>query len=265
MQLLESFGELSEKYQFIYTTHSHHLVNPLWLESTYVVKNEALGELADLFDADPTETNISITPYRKFVGEHPEQYFYYKPILDALEYGPSKLSLDTRCILVEGKTDFYCLEYFNKFVFEGKFNISFFPGGGSGSLDPLISLLHGWGHNFLILLDSDSSGKSEQLRYAAKFELVVNNRIFTLGDILSSPEKIRIEELLSNSDKEKICSELFPSEKILTKPLLHKAIQELLSTSQKIELGPSTLTRIENILRTLQENLDKLRPNFQKA
>ncbi|BEP43548.1 AAA family ATPase [Variovorax sp. V15] len=258
MQLLESFSELSEKYQFIYTTHSHHLVNPLWLESTYVVKNEALGELADLFDADPTETNISITPYRKFVGEHPGQYFYYKPILDALEYGPSKLSLDTRCILVEGKTDFYCLEYLNKHLFAGKFNISFFPGGGSGSLDPLISLLYGWGHNFLVLLDSDSSGKSEQRRYTEKFELIVRNRIFTLGETLSITDKVRIEEIFSDIDKENIRARFFPSESSLTKPLLHKSIQELLSRSEKIELDQASLDRFEEILSTLHKNLDGL-------
>jgi predicted ATPase len=40
-QLLESFGRFPQEATVVYTTHSHHMVNPQWLEGTYVVK-EAL-------------------------------------------------------------------------------------------------------------------------------------------------------------------------------------------------------------------------------
>jgi len=39
-QLLKSFEKLPS---LIYTTHSHHMINPKWLEGTYVVKNEGLN------------------------------------------------------------------------------------------------------------------------------------------------------------------------------------------------------------------------------
>jgi predicted ATP-dependent endonuclease of OLD family len=41
-QLLKSFENLGHDIKIIYTTHSHHLINPNWLESTYVVKNEGI-------------------------------------------------------------------------------------------------------------------------------------------------------------------------------------------------------------------------------
>lgn len=259
MQLLEIFDLLSAKYQFIYTTHSHHLVNPLWLESTYVVKNEAFDDLSEAFDADPAEASISITPYRKFVGSHPEQYFYYKPVLEALEYAPSKLAPTGSCVLIEGKTDFYCFEYFNKIVFDNKYSISLCPGGGSGSLDTLISLLYGWGQNFVILLDSDKSGIAEKERYKEKFELIVKDKILTLSDIIENSENLRIENLFSDVDLEKIRDTYFPSEKKLKKNHLHQAIQEMLASRQKIDFEEKTFDAFHMTLATLEGKLSQMK------
>jgi hypothetical protein len=49
----------------IYTTHSHHLIDPLWLESTYIVKNQAL-DYDDEESFDSRLTDIKMEPYRSF-------------------------------------------------------------------------------------------------------------------------------------------------------------------------------------------------------
>jgi energy-coupling factor transporter ATP-binding protein EcfA2 len=248
--LLNSFALLSESHQFVFSTHSHYLVNPLWLESTFIVKNDATEEAN--FDTDPATSNISITPYRTFVGSHAEQYFYYKPVMDALEYTPAKISPETASILIEGKTDFYCLEYFKRVYFKDQFEVTFFPGGGSGTLDPLISLLSGWAVNFLVLLDGDESGIKEKARYENKFESLVSGRIKTISEILKTAKKSRIEEVFLPADLDLIRLNIFPQEKNLSKKLLHKAIQELLASNRKLPFSKETLSQFEQLLTGLE-------------
>jgi len=251
--LLKSFSSLSKNHQFLYTTHSHYLVNPHWLESTFIVKNEAIDSERNFVDSDPEASRITITPYRSFVGSHPDQYFYYKPVMDALEYTPPQISPERSSILIEGKTDYYCLEYFKQIYFPDEFNLTLFPGGGSGSLDPLISLLSGWAINFLVLLDGDASGKQERARYEEKFESLVADRIQTIGDFLNTKDKIRIEDLFDSGDIELIRSSLFESEKSLSKKLLHRGIQELLANRRRLPFSTKTTTRFHSLLKGLDD------------
>jgi predicted ATPase len=254
-QLLNSFLELSSKHQFIYTTHSHYLVNPLWLESTYIVKNEAQDPAGrDAFDIDTSKTSISITPYRKFVGNHPDQQFYYKPIMDALQYSPSKLDPKAANVLVEGKTDFYCLEYFRRFFPSECASLVFFPGSGAGSLDGLISLMIGWGGNFVVLLDTDAAGDKEARRYADKFESLVDGRICALGPLITSASgAMRVEQLFAKEDRDLIRATFFPDKKTLTKKLLHKAMQELLATGRRLDFRDGTLRNFRTVLNGLDQ------------
>lgn len=251
-QLLKSFALLSKSHQFLFTTHSHYLVNPLWLESTFIAKNEALENNGNHIDIDPTASKISITPYRTFVGSHSDQHFYYKPVMDALEYSPAQLSPELCSVLIEGKTDFYCLEYFKKVYFPEFYSITLFPGGGSGTLDSLISLLSGWAVDFIVLLDGDSSGQKEKDRYEEKFESLVMNRVKTLSELLKTTQKTRIEEVFSKADIEIIRLNIFPAEAILSKKLLHKAIQELLASKRQLPFSDETIAKFRNLLDTLQ-------------
>lgn len=257
-KLLDSFSNLTKSHQFIFTTHSHYLINPLWLESTFVVKNEALDHESDSIDIDSATSSITVTPYKTFVGSHAEQHFYYKPVMDALDYSPARISPDDASILIEGKTDFYCLEYFKNIFFKNECKLTLFPGGGSGSLDSLISLLSGWGTNFLVLLDGDGSGTSEKSRYEEKFESLVTGRVTTLKEELGFTTKTRIEELFAAEDIELIRSNIFPDQDKLTKKLLHKAIQELLAGKRKLEFTDQTVSNFQVLLSNLKSRHEAL-------
>lgn len=173
--------------------------------------------------------------------------------MDALEYAPARLEPNQRSILIEGKTDFYCFEYFNQIQFENEFSISLFPGGGSGTLDPLITLLAGWGVEFLILLDGDASGLKESSRYKEKFESLVTNRITNISELLGSSENTKIENVFDSSDLEKIRVSFFPNEKKLTKKLLHHGIQEMLANKVKLGFSEKTLVNFKTLLKKLEE------------
>ena len=90
-RLLRSFEQMTTNYPayIIYATHSQHLINPGLLESTFVVRNEALKE--EEFDSyNAKMTDITVERYRSFVSSHPNQTTYFQPILDLLEYVPSE-------------------------------------------------------------------------------------------------------------------------------------------------------------------------------
>ncbi len=254
-KLLNSFAKLSHLHQFIYTTHSHYLVNPLWLESTFVIKNESPSDGLDDIESLPNKTGISITPYKKFVGNHPDQTFYYRPIMDALEYSPSKLQPGSCSVLIEGKSDYYCLEFFAKEIYPNGFNITLFPGGGSGSLDPLISILCGWNADFMVILDGDKAGRDESERYNNKFESLVSNKITTLSDLIASNKNIKIEDLIEECDQEKIREALFPEEKKLTKKLLHRGMQLLLKNNQNITFDSKTISNFSTVFKSIENKL----------
>jgi predicted ATP-dependent endonuclease of OLD family len=98
--LLKSFENLTRNSKVIYTTHSHHMINPDWLESTFVVKNVGLN-LEDTDNYNIRKTNINIEPYREFVVNHPRNTAYFQPILDVLEYTPSDLEAMPNCAFTE--------------------------------------------------------------------------------------------------------------------------------------------------------------------
>lgn len=168
IKLLESFLKIARGATYIvYSTHSHYMINPLWLERAYIVKNEAADyESDDDMDFyEPRESDIKAIKYKTFVGTYPRSSTYFQPVLDALDVPISSLVSAKNALIVEGKYDFHPLVYFSKVMClpGSKFNI--FPATGSGSISPLIALFRGWGVNFRILLDGDDAGKKERGKY----------------------------------------------------------------------------------------------------
>ncbi|MCH2495624.1 MAG: ATP-binding protein [Erythrobacter sp.] len=179
-ELLASMQGLAEGSNIvIYSTHSHYLINPNWLDKAYIVKNEALNYegIEDEF-SNTGETNITAVKYRTFVGRHPNQRTYCLPVLDALDYRPSELMLERPSLLVEGKADFA----FFQLAFLGRQReFSVVPGGGAQSLGPIIALLTGWGFRNAVLLDDDKEGKDAQRKYIRDWQMS-ESAIKRIGD-----------------------------------------------------------------------------------
>ncbi|QWK79420.1 AAA family ATPase [Ochrobactrum sp. BTU1] len=184
IKLLESFARIAnENTGIIYSTHSHYMINPLWLEKAYIIENKATNYESDVeLDAfDIKKTDIKATHYRTFVGKRPSQTTYFQPVLDALEVSFSPLVASSRALIVEGKNDFYPLVYFRS-RYPSKKIPKIFPANGADSIAPLISLFRGWGVDFRILLDGDKAGVDAKKRYIRDYFLS-DQEIVTLGDI----------------------------------------------------------------------------------
>lgn len=157
-QLLQSFEKLSN---VIYTTHSHHLVNPLWLENTFVVKNEGLNYDEDDDQFNSRKTNVTIHSYRQFAVKHPNQTNYFQPVLDVLEYHPSVLENVPDVVITEGKNDYYTLLYM-EFILDAKHPLRIMPGTSATKLESPIQLYLAWGRKFVVLLDGDKAGIAQK-------------------------------------------------------------------------------------------------------
>lgn len=259
-ELLQSFENLTERCHLIYTTHSHHLINLRWLDSAYVIKNEALGSLGldDYISLRVgAKTSISATRYRAFVNDNPSQTSYFQPVLDLLDYRPSNLEPVPDVILVEGKSDFYLLRYVIDVL---GYNINcppLVPGTGAGTLDTAIRLYLGWGKRFVVLLDGDTEGVKQRDRYHALFAPALRDRCILLPDVCGSPRTIEAEALLSEGDRKALVEAVYPNTdgRPSAKKALLKAVLELYALNRKVALEASTIARFEALGKGLAKAL----------
>lgn len=256
-QLLQSLERLSENARIIYTTHSHHLINPAWLDATYVVMNQAVQPGGDTLETTARETDIQLSSYRSFAARHPEQSEYFKPILDVLEYRPSRPELVPSLALVEGKNDFYTLRLGEIALGEGF--VHTYPGGGAGSLDAPIALYISQAREFVCLLDGDAEGVAQKKRYLARFGEILSGRVMTLSDLLPELKGKSLEEVFEKSDKQVICEAIFGEGIIVNKKNLNRAVQQLVATNSCPELHAETRERFRTILTGLRNRLDDLK------
>jgi len=250
-QLVKSLEKIGDKCTIIYTTHSQHLINPNWLEGAFVVTNEAYNEEGDDFASK--DTNIKIYRYREFVDKFPQKVSYFQPILDVLEYVPNELEMCDNVTILEGKNDYYVLNYFFNVILNKK-ELKLIPGMSCSNADSLISLYTGWGKKFKVLLDSDAAAKTSKKRYEEIFDSIVLNKIFTLQDIDGSWKKKNMESILTNKDKLYIQQCCFPDSKKYSKGTYNKAIQELLMRKQKIEISDEVKEKFIKIYEFLKNS-----------
>ncbi|MEZ4945796.1 MAG: AAA family ATPase [Cyclobacteriaceae bacterium] len=250
-ELLKSFENLPN---VLYTTHSHYLINPKWLESTFVVKNKGI-DYDNEAEYNAKNTDVSIMKYREFASKYPGQTSYFQPILEILEYKPANLELVPKVVLTEGKNDYYNFSYYQKIIKNYKNPLCFIPGTSSSKLENLISLYLGWGTSFVVLLDSDEAGKIAKASYLELFGKYVNEMIITYEDIDSTWINFETENLYSKSDRIKIQQINYPNDDDYKKKAFNRSIQENYVTSTKSTLDIETTDNFKKTLDYLKGKL----------
>ena len=239
-QLLQSFATISAgENMTIYSTHSHYMIEPRWLEDTFIVSNEAVDPERspnDEVNTDRSETIVHVQRYRDFVGQRPDKMSYFQPILDKLDYAPSLLNPNQKVVMVEGKNDFYMLSYFREIIFKGEHDYRFIPSSGANDIGPLISLYLGWGRDFIVLLDDDREGTAAAKRYRDEWYLA-DDRVKTLGQLVPALKGRTLEAVLADGTRQLISApDLNPSKKQIA-----RFFQELLAQRRLVNLDESTL------------------------
>ncbi len=249
--LLKTFEKLVDKSRLIYTTHSHHLINPDWLSGAFIIRNKNL-DYDDELNFDSEKTDIEAIPYKQFASQNPEQRTYFQPILDALDYQPGLLEEVPKIIITEGKNDYYALRYINEVILgENEFALNFYPGTGADRNKQVIALYLAWNREFKILLDGDPPGNKAKQRYVDEFNGVVEDKITTYTDI-DPAYNYSTEFLFNDTERLKITKYLDKSVQNYDKSKFNTAIQILFLQKEKVELSDQTVIKFKKIFTALQ-------------
>ncbi len=248
MQLLASFAKIaSPQNAIIYSTHSHYMINPNWLEQAFVVSNTAIDDTSD----DLTESLVATPPhirverYRNFVGQNADKITYFQPVLDRLDFAPSHFDLTRPSILVEGKGDYIILEYIQRVYLNDKEPPYVVPTRGATAMGDIIGLFLGWGVPFCILLDDDKEGKDAKKAYISDWGL--EERIcLTYNDVHPNLKGMSIEGLIEKSDIEMIKNH-FNIKKTPTKSQIRQFFSENLASNTKVELSEHAASNVKAV------------------
>ncbi len=109
-------------------------------------------------------------------------------------------------VILEGKYDWYLVNYMQEIILRRKHKLNFYPGSGKDKLYDIIRLYLAWGKKFIVVLDGDDGKKSKE-KYIKEFGEYVRDKIFSLFDIFN--KEIIIEDLIGVSDQKKIHDTIF--------------------------------------------------------
>lgn len=254
-RLIESFPEIATgDNMLIYSTHSHYMISPDWLEQTFIVTNAADAPEKSIVDSAVIEDeslDIRAQLYRSFANEHPSETSYFQPIIDRIEVQPSKFDVSFPSIVVEGKSDFYILRYASLLL--GISDVRLIPATGSGTFNSLVALGATWGTKFIFLLDSDNSGLKERELYAldrgARAEAIT-----CLGDF--DGDLTEIEDLLDEEALKAVATKL--ELKNPPKKAIMRFFQEQLAKREINSLGNVFEQRAKRVLEGLRQKLKDL-------
>jgi predicted ATP-dependent endonuclease of OLD family len=266
-KLLKEFNTFPNNQIVIFSTHSHHMINPQWLPTTFVVINNGMNYKNLNFDYKASDTKINAMIYHKFVDEYPKDSDYYRPILDALDYSPSDLEYVRDILFVEGKNDFHTLHYLS-FLLGEKLDFGIAPFTGKDKIEMMVSFYLGWGKNFLVLLDDDRGGKQTRTKILSDFGQLMEKKVFTLRNVNTKFRSFDMESLFTNEDRVKIIKENFPNQEFFDKYKFNTSLIELSYANKKINLSDVTKENFRILIKFLNEkfylNKQKKKIQFQR-
>lgn len=246
MQLIASLPKIAgQKNQIIYSTHSHYMINPDWLDQAFIVSNRAV-DYSEIGTSElkigAQNTDIHVDRYRAFVGQNPDKTTYFQPVLDKLDVIPSRIDLIKPSVLMEGKADYLILEYGRRVLLPKCSAFAVVPTRGATGMDELIGLFRGWAIPFVICLDDDAAGRNAAASYRGEWALTESN-VFTLANMRDDLIGKTVEGVLETSDL-KLISDHFSIEEPPTKSQIQLFFSEMLAKAQKVELSAQYRQRI---------------------
>ncbi len=254
-ELLKAFSQVSQHNQLIFSTHSHHMIDPAWLAGAYVIENKAIDYDSSEDDVSQfgRHTDIRAVSYRNFAAQTPSRSSYFQPIIEKLQYVAPVLIGHGPYVLVEGITDYFVFSSVAKNFGRELFVM---PGSGAGASGPLISLLLSQGSDFLIILDSDAAGISAKKKYIDRY-LLDGESVICVHEVVDGMEGKGLETILDGATKEKIEAEF--GEGSSAKKSLRTSLAEAYARGILVDiLSDNTKTIVSRILDAGMSRSQKL-------
>lgn len=252
-QLLESFEKIAKDGNIVvYSTHSHHMIEPKWLTGAYIVENESVDYDSDDYATSfsSTPTNIKVTSYRDFVSQQPDRMSYFQPVLERLQYQEPAIVGSGPQVFLEGISDFNAFENILRQM-KRPGGLRLVPGFGAGSLGPAISRALSEGRQFRILLDDDTAGRRAKEKYLTDWVLP-DGTVLTLADFDKNLSGKKLEDLIQEETKEKVRLRFSGKS---GKKQLNFYLAEILAISEKDGIDDKTTNAIKQIILKLNDGL----------
>lgn len=250
MQLIDSFPRIARNgSMLIYSTHSHYMINPAWLDQAFIVSNKGV-QYEDFKQRKVDKnrhTDISIEKYRTFVGKNPDKTTYFQPVLDKLEVVPSHLDTLRPSVVVEGKGDYLILTYGLKVILGLDPDYTVLPTRGADHVGELVGLLLAWGTGFFLVFDDDKAGRKARDEYSTEWG-INPDMVKTLGDISDDMESKKVEGMLEADDLECI-SKHYGLSVPPTKSQIQLYFSEKLAKGEKVEVSEKFVRRLKDFDR----------------
>jgi predicted ATP-dependent endonuclease of OLD family len=253
-QLLDSFPRIATGGSAImYSTHSHYMINPEWLDQALIISNDAVNydDLSASTSIALRNSHVTVEKYRKFVGQNPDKTTYFQPVLDRLQVVPSRLDALRPAVLVEGKGDYLILCYGLWLNGGNRDEYAVIPTRGADHFDEIIGILLGWGVNFALCCDDDASGRKAVDDYVNNWG-VSPDKAFTLKVIHSELTGKSVEGFLTSEDLT-LVQKHFGITKNPTKSQIQLFFSEHLASKTAVTLSKSyreNITLFDTKIRT---------------
>lgn len=241
--------DITNKNQIIFTTHSPFLIDADNLQRIRLIEKSE----------DSKNTRIE-NNFNKG-----SDYDTLTPIIAKIGLDLSKtLTFSTEMnILLEGVSDYYYLTSILNYLkkkekYEFPSSFGFIPAIGHTQISHLISIIIGWGLDYLILLDKKGTKKT--------YNRLIREGIDELRIILvGETDKDSIEDLFSDKDKKKYNLDDFSSnkkkthvEEKLSKSLIAKQFAQK-TLDDDFELTKITQGNFKKLFETIQSNIKEIK------
>jgi len=244
--ILHVLESLSNDMQIIFSTHSPYLIDNERMDRIRLVKKTSDGTTIEN-KIHKNADKDTLTPIVTAIG---------------LDLSNSFSVVGDNNIILEGFSDYYYLSGMRKkLARDGLSDKHFIPCVGATKIPMMVSLIMGWGLNFIALLDNDSEGirvgDDLKNKYHVDSEKVLN---------VSSRSNTRIEDLFSTDDfhkhiingsikpdaPNKLSNSDYLSKNKMDKVLLAKQFFEKINNDEKLELSKETITNFSDLFKKIE-------------
>ena len=250
--VLEILKDISCESQVVFSTHSPYLMDVQRLDRVRLVsKSDKDGTRIEKINKGATGA-AALTPVVTAIG---------------LDLSNSFSIVGKKNVLLEGISDYYFLQAFRHCSKTD--DVSLIPSTGATNIPQLVSLLIGWGLEFLVVLDNDGEGirvadelKSELMVPESRIVFVSKQKECSIEDLFTHGDfnKFVLDETTANKDPEIKNSKFLKNEdpdKVLLAKKFFEKIDKTRKDGKEIELSSPTLNNFQRVFEKIDKEFNQ--------
>lgn len=250
--VLEVLKDISCESQVVFSTHSPYLMDVQRLDRVRLVSKSAKdGTRIEKIHKGATGA-AALTPVVTAIG---------------LDLSNSFSIVGKKNVLLEGISDYYFLQAFRHCSETDDVNLV--PSTGATNIPQLVSLLIGWGLEFLVVLDNDKEGigvadelKDKLMVRESRIVFVSEQKESSIEDLFTHEDfnEFVLDETTANKDPEIKNSKFLKNEdpdKVLLAKKFFEKIDKTRKDGKEIELSSPTLNNFQRVFEKIDKEFNQ--------